>query len=543
MRTLLLPLQPRFLIYTIVLLVALALAVEFTLGYRTLLIEVPLVVFIALAVVGTVDVFQKRHAILRNYPLSAHIRFILEEIRPEIRQYFLESEKDGTPFSRDKRAIVYQRAKQALDKRPFGTQNDVYASGYEWLDHSIAPKAVSKEPFRITVGGPDCAKPYAASIFNISAMSFGALSSNAILALNIGAKKGGFAHDTGEGGYSPYHRENGGDIIWEIGSGYFSCRNEDGTFCAEKFEANAKSDQVKMVELKLSQGAKPGHGGVLPGAKVSPEIAAARGVPLGVDCISPSRHSSFSTPIEMMQFIATMRKLSGGKPAGFKLCVGHPWEFLAICKAMLETEIYPDFIVIDGKEGGTGAAPLEFVDHLGMPLREGLNFVHNALIGINARDRIKIGASGKIISAFDVARVMALGADWCNSARGFMFALGCIQSQSCHTDRCPTGVSTQDKTRQRALVVPDKSERVYNFHRATLQSLAELVAAAGLEHPTQFAPAHFSRRVSQHEVKSFAELYPPLQPGELIAGSGDRRYEIAWAMASAKEFRALPRAA
>jgi len=543
MHALLLPLKPRFIIYTLVVLIAAALGLEFFYGFRTLLIDIPLVVFISLAVVGTVDVFQKRHAVLRNYPLSAHIRFILEEIRPEIRQYFLESEKDGTPFSRDQRALVYQRAKRALDKRPFGTQNDVYASGFEWLDHSIAPKPVVKEPFRILIGGPHCAKPYSASILNISAMSFGALSQNAILALNGGARKGDFAHDTGEGGYSPYHRENGGDIIWEIGSGYFSCRNGDGSFCADKFAEGATRDQVKMVELKLSQGAKPGHGGVLPGAKVSPEIAAARGVPVGVDCISPSRHSAFSTPIEMMQFIASMRRLSGGKPTGFKLCIGHPWEFLAICKAMLETKIYPDFIVVDGKEGGTGAAPLEFADHLGMPLREALNFVHNALIGINARDRIKLGASGKIISAFDIARVMALGADWCNSARGFMFALGCIQSQSCHTDRCPTGVSTQDKSRQRALVVLDKAERVHNFHRATIESLAELVGAAGLDHPAQFAPAHFSRRVSQHEVKSFAELYPPLEPGELIAGSGDKRYEIAWAMASAGEFRALPRAA
>jgi len=488
-------------------------------------------------------VTQTRHAVLRNYPLMAHIRFILEEIRPEIRQYFLESEKDGAPFSRDKRALVYQRAKKALDKRPFGTQNDVYASGYEWLDHSMAPKPVVKEPFRVGIGGPDCSKPYSASIFNISAMSFGALSSNAIRALNIGAKKGNFAHDTGEGGYSPYHRENGGDIIWEIGSGYFSCRNADGTFCAEKFEENAKSEQIKMVELKLSQGAKPGHGGVLPGAKVSAEIAATRGVPEGVDCISPSCHSAFSTPIEMMQFIATMRKLSGGKPAGFKLCIGHPWEFLAVCKAMLETEIYPDFIVVDGKEGGTGAAPLEFTDHVGMPMREGLNFVHNALIGINARDRIKLGAAGKIVSAFDIARVTALGADWCNSARGFMFALGCIQSQSCHTDKCPTGVSTQDRVRQRALVVPDKAERVFNFQRATIEALAELVAAAGLDHPTQFSPAHFSRRVSPNEVKSFTELYPSLTPGELLAGTSDKRFETAWAMASAKEFRAVPRAA
>jgi glutamate synthase domain-containing protein 2 len=542
MRSLPLPFQPRFIVYTGVLLITAALLIEFLIGYTSLFVVIPLILFVALSVIGTADLMQTRHAVLRNYPLTAHIRFMLEEIRPEIRQYFLESEKDGTPFSRDKRAIVYQRAKQALDKRPFGTQNDVYASGYEWLHHSIAPKPVVKEPFRISIGGRDCSKPYSASVFNISAMSFGALSPNAIRALNSGAKRGNFAHDTGEGGYSPYHRENGGDIIWEVGSGYFSCRNDDGTFCAEKFEAAARSDQVKMVELKLSQGAKPGHGGVLPAAKVSAEIAATRGVPMGVDCISPSRHSAFSTPIEMMQFIATMRLLSGGKPAGFKLCIGHPWEFLAVCKAMLETEIYPDFIVVDGKEGGTGAAPLEFTDHLGMPLREGLNFVHNALIGINARGRIKLGASGKIVSAFDIARVMALGADWCNSARGFMFALGCIQSQSCHTDRCPTGVSTQNRSRQRALVVADKSERVFNFHRATVEALAELVAAAGLDHPTELAPAHFSRRVSPHEVRNFAELYPPLEPGELIKGSGDKRYEIPWAMASAKEFRAQPRA-
>jgi glutamate synthase domain-containing protein 2 len=539
MHALLLPLSARFIAYTtVVVLTAILLFADLD-GYSSIYVVIPLILFGALALLGTIDLIQTRHAVLRNYPLTAHIRFILEEIRPEIRQYFLESEKDGTPFSRDKRALVYQRAKKALDKRPFGTQNDVYASGFEWLDHSMAPKLVVKEPFRVVIGGPNCGKPYSASIFNISAMSFGALSANAILALNGGARKGNFAHDTGEGGYSPYHQKHQGDIIWEIGSGYFSCRNADGTFCAEKFADNAKNDQIKMVELKLSQGAKPGHGGVLPGAKVSPEIAGTRGVPEGVDCISPSRHSAFATPIEMMQFIAKMRELSGDKPTGFKLCVGHPWEFLAVCKAMLETEIYPDFIVVDGKEGGTGAAPLEFTDHLGMPLREGLNFVHNALIGINARDRIKLGAAGKIISAFDIARAMALGADWCNSARGFMFALGCIQSQSCHTDKCPTGVSTQDRVRQRALVVPDKAERVFNFQRATIEALAELVAAAGLDHPAQFSPAHFSRRVSPHEVKSFTELYPSLTPGELIAGSSDRRFETAWAMASAKEFRAV----
>jgi glutamate synthase domain-containing protein 2 len=536
MRSWPLPLQPRFIVFTAVVLATATLTVMFFFS-PSIYIAIPLAICAALSIVGTVDLIQTRHAVLRNYPLTAHIRFILEEIRPEIRQYFLESEKDGTPFSRDKRAIVYQRAKQALDKRPFGTQNDVYASGFEWLNHSVAPRPIVKEPFRIVIGGPECGKPYSASVFNISAMSFGALSPNAIRALNIGAKKGNFAHDTGEGGYSAYHRENGGDIIWEVGSGYFSCRNPDGTFCPEKFKNNASCQQVKMVELKLSQGAKPGHGGVLPAAKVSMEIAAARGVPMGMDCVSPARHSAFSTPIEMIHFIGKMRSLSGGKPTGFKLCVGHPWEFLAICKAMLETEIYPDFIVVDGTEGGTGAAPLEFTDHVGMPLREGLNFVHNALIGIDARDRIKIGASGKIASAFDIARAIALGADWCNSARGFMFALGCIQSQSCHTNRCPTGVSTQDRNRRRALVVPDKSERVYNFHRATMEALAELVGAAGLDHPTEFGPVHFSRRVSAHEVKTFAELYPTLREGELLSGTRDKRFAAAWAMANAGEFR------
>jgi glutamate synthase domain-containing protein 2 len=424
-----------------------------------------------------------------------------------------------------------------LDKRPFGTQYDVYAEGFEWIRHSIMPRPLAAAPFRIKIGGPDCPRPYDASIFNISAMSFGALSPNAIRALNKGAKAGNFAHDTGEGGFSAYHREHGGDIIWEIGSGYFGARNPDGTFSPERFAESAAVDQVKMVELKISQGAKPGHGGVLPAVKVSQEISRTRGVPIGQDCISPSSHSCFSTPIGMMEFIGEMRRLSGGKPTGFKLCIGHPWEFMAVCKAMLATGIYPDFIVIDGKEGGTGAAPLEFLDHLGMPLREGLNFAHNALIGINARDRIKLGASGKIISGFDIARAMALGANWCNAARGFMFALGCIQSQSCHKDTCPVGVATQDRTRQRALVVGDKWVRVKNFHAATLQVLSELVAAAGLDHPNEFKPAHFSRRVSPREVVSFDQIYPTLQPGELLDGTNDPRFRDAWKMASAGSFR------
>src|SRR5262245_58831880 len=539
MRLIVLPLSPRYIVYTISLLATAALVV--TLCVRPSWVHalfIPLALFGGLSTLGTRDLLQTRHAILRNYPIAAHLRFLFEEIRPEMRQYFFETDKDGTPFSRDQRAIAYQRAKHVLDKRPFGTQYDVYAPGFECVRHSIAPKPLSTEPFRITIGGPDCAKPYSASVFNISAMSHGALRPNAIKQPNIRANRGNFAHDTGEGGCSPYHCEHGGDIIWEIGSGYFGCRNPDGGFSPEKFAATAAQPQIKMVELKLSQGAKPGHGGVLPAAKVSEEISKTRGVPMGQDCVSPSRHSVFSTPIEMMRFIAEMRRLSGGKPAGFKLCVGHPWEFLAICKAMLETNIYPDFIVIDGKEGGTGAAPLEFMDHLGMPMRDGLNFVHNALSGIGARERIKLGATGKIVSGFDIARTMALGADWCNAARGFMFALGCIQSQSCHTDRCPVGVATQDRTRQRALVVSDKAERVYNFHASTLHALAEFVAAAGLDHPNEFMPAHFSRRISAREVVTFAELYPTLRPGELLQGTADPRFREPWAMANVNSFRA-----
>ena len=538
MRSLPLPLTPRFITWTLASAFAVLLGIAWAVDPRSWWIGVAFALALFLTLVGFYDYFQTKHAVLRNYPIAAHLRFIFESIRPEMRQYFFEGDKDGLPFPRDRRAIVYQRAKLVLDVRPFGTNYDVYAEGYEWMTHSISPTPVSREPFRITIGGPECTQPYSASIFNISAMSFGALSANAIRALNGGARLGGFAHDTGEGGYSPYHREGGGDIIWEIGSGYFGARNADGTFSAARFAAGAANPQVKMVELKLSQGAKPGHGGVLPAPKVSEEIALTRGVPVGQDCVSPSHHTAFTTPVEMMQFIAEMRRLSGGKPAGFKLCVGHEWEFLALCKAMLQTGIYPDFIVVDGKEGGTGAAPMEFLDHVGKPMRQGLHLVHNALVGIGARHRIKIGAAGKIITAFDIIRAMALGADWCNSARGFMFAVGCIQSQSCHTDRCPTGVATQDPARQRALVVPDKMERVANFHRATLQELAELTAAAGLDHPTDFKPIHITRRVSPSVVATYADLYPGLAEGELVSGTSDKRWRRAWDMAHASSFRA-----
>jgi glutamate synthase domain-containing protein 2 len=493
---------------------------------------------------GVRDSLRTKRAVLRNYPVIGHLRFLLEFIRPEIRQYFIESDNEAHPFSRQQRSLVYQRAKGDPDKRPFGTQLDVQAQGYEWINHSLMPTRVATHDFRVLVG-ESRALPYAASVFNISAMSFGALSANAILALNGGAKRGGFAHDTGEGSISAHHRVHGGDLIWEVGSGYFGCRNDDGSFSTERFEANARDPQVKMIELKLSQGAKPGHGGVLPGAKVTSEIAAARGVPIRVDCISPARHGAFGTPVEMMQFIDRLRTLSGGKPTGFKLCVGHPWEWLAICKAMLATDITPDFIVVDGAEGGTGAAPLEFTDHVGAPLQEGLLLVHNTLVGLNLRSRVRLGAAGKVVSAFDIARMMALGADWCNAARGFMFALGCIQGQHCHTGACPTGVTTQDPLRQRALVVPDKIERVFRFHENTLEALKELVQAAGLEHPNQIRATHIVRRGGEREVRLLANLLPFVKPGELLAAMrGETRwphavYELYWPQAQAGSFAAL----
>ena len=533
-----LPFQPRYCLITIPVLLfcAAILVAGLVPGWQTPALVVALLSAMIVAL-GLHDLTQTRHAVLRNYPVAAHLRFLLESIRPEMRQYFFEGDKDGMPFPRDKRAIVYQRAKRALDKRPFGTQFDVYQEQYEWLHHSIAPKPLaSHQDMRVTVGAGS-AQPYSASLLNISAMSYGAISANAIRALNKGARAGGFAHDTGEGGVSPYHREFGGDLIWEVGSGYFGCRAADGGFDAGRFTETASDPQIRMVELKLSQGAKPGHGGVLPAAKVTPEIARIRGVPIGQDCISPAYHAAFSTPVGLLEFIARMRDLSGGKPAGFKLCIGHPWEFLAICKAMVETGITPDFIVIDGKEGGTGAAPLEFMDYVGMPLRDGLTFAHNALIGVGMRDRIRLGASGKITSAFDMARVLALGADWCNAARGFMFAVGCIQAQSCHTGACPTGVATQDPFRQRAIVVPDKAERVASFHRNTLHALAELVAAAGLDHPSELMPHHFLRRASSDRVISFAEQYEQVQPGQLLADPASApRYARDWALARAETF-------
>lgn len=493
-------------------------------------------VFLFLTALGLRDTQQTRHSVLRNYPVIGHLRFLLEFIRPEMRQYFIEGDNEAAPFSRQQRSLVYQRAKGEPDKRPFGTQMNVGALGYEWINHSMLPTVLPTHDFRVLIGDGR-PQPYSASIFNISAMSFGALSANAILALNEGAKRGNFAHDTGEGSISRWHRQNGGDLIWEIGSGYFGCRNADGTFNEERFVENATLPQVKMIELKLSQGAKPGHGGVLPGPKVTLEIAEARGVPPWVDCVSPASHGAFSTPIEMMLFIERLRTLSGGKPVGFKLCIGHPWEWFGIAKAMLETGIVPDFIVVDGAEGGTGAAPLEFTDHVGAPLQEGLLLVHNTLVGLNLRPRIKLGCAGKVVSAFDIARMNALGADWCNAARGFMFALGCIQAQNCHTGHCPTGVTTQDPVRQKALVVPAKSDRVYNYHQQTLHALKELVQAAGLNHPAEITASHIVRRHSEQGVKLLANLLPFVQPGALLAGEMPLQvFRTYWPMAQAGSF-------
>ena len=470
---------------------------------------------VAFMLLGTLDVLQRKSTLRRNYPILAHFRYGLETIGPEIRQYFIQADTEQAPFSREQRALIYQRAKHTNDVRPFGTLRDVYAEDYEWISHSLAPTRIESADFRITIGAGG-AQPYSASVFNISAMSFGALSAAAIRALTAGAKRGGFYHDTGEGSISPYHREHGGDLVWEIGSGYFGCRNEDGSFSEERFVAQARDAQVRMIELKLSQGAKPGQGGVLPAAKLSAEIATTRGVPMGEDCVSPARHTAFSTPLELLAFVARLRELSGGKPTGFKLAIGHPWEWFGIARAMHESGILPDFIVVDGAEGGTGAAPAEFINHVGLSMREGLMLVHNTLVGLDLRDRIRIGAAGKVSCAFDIARTLALGADWCNAGRAFMFALGCIQALSCHTNRCPTGIATQDPQRWKHLDVPDKATRVYAFHRNTMEALRDLLSAAGLNHPDELGPEHILRRVSTRKVQSLGALYRYLQPGDLL---------------------------
>lgn len=498
-------------------------------------------VLVPLVLLGIYDLTQRSSSILRNYPIVGHLRFAMEDMGPELHQYFVESSTDGRPFDRDQRSLVYERAKGVSDKKPFGTEQDVYAGGYTWLRHSIATRPVAADPvaaLRTTVGGPDCAQPYSMSVLNISAMSFGALGRQAIRSMNHGARLGRFAHDTGEGGLSKYHREGGGDLIWQIGTGYFGCRNDSGGFDPDAFARTAADPQIKMIEIKVSQGAKPGHGGILPAAKVTPEIAETRQVRPGHDVLSPTSHSEFSTPLEMVTFIRRLRELSGGKPVGFKICIGNPIEFMAIVKAMLETTTYADFIVVDGAEGGTGAAPLEFSDSLGMPLLEGLMVVHQTLVGAGIRDRFRLGASGKLVTASAMAEAMALGADWCNSARGFMFAVGCIQAQRCHTNKCPVGVATQDPRLQRAIDVPNKAQRVQQFHENTVRALAEMIAAMGLDHPSQIQAHDVIRRIDQSRMVTFAEIFPPLDAGSLVEGQAPAGLQFFWDLADSAAFHA-----
>lgn len=493
--------------------------------------------FAGLSGLGAYDYFQTSHSLMRNYPIIARARWIFEEARPYLRQYVVESDLDGRPIDRASRSVVYARAKGQEDAVPFGTSTDVSTSEYEFITQSMAPKPIPQGDLRVSVGGPDCAKPYSASLLNISAMSFGSLSANAIEALNLGARRGGFYHDTGEGSISRYHTKHGGDLVWEIGSGYFGCRDASGAFDEAAFAENARSDQVKMIEIKISQGAKPGHGGMLPGPKVTEEIAAARGVPVGVDCISPAFHTAFTTPRELVAWAAKLRELSGGKPVGVKFCVGQPHEVFALAKAMVDMGTTLDFVVVDGAEGGTGAAPREFIDHIGMPLREGLILTRNALVGAGLRDKVRIAAAGKATGAFAIASNAALGADWTNAARAFMFTLGCIHSLKCHTGECPVGVATQNPLRQRGLVVEHKADRVQRFHRQTIETLKEIVAAAGLDHPSELEPHNLYHRTNPYELFPADRVYPFVLPNQLLDDPGATRYDLAWASADPDSFR------
>ena len=499
-----------------------------------------LVVLGPIIIVGYYDMFQKKHAIMRNFPVLGRGRYLMEELRPKMYQYFIESDTSGTPINRIKRSIVYQRAKHELDTTPFGTQLDVYAEGYEWLNHSIAadlPSEAELNP-RITVGGLECSQPYSSSILNISAMSFGSLSRNAIMALNGGAKIGNFAHNTGEGGISPYHLKYGGDLIYQFGTGYFGCRDSQGNFSEDNFVRRMDNSEVKMIEIKLSQGAKPGHGGILPAKKNTPEIARIRDVTPGIDVLSPPNHSAFDSPLGLLHFVQKIRDLASGRPVGFKLCIGWRSEFFAICKAMVETQIFPDFITIDGGEGGTGAAPLEFSNSVGMPYREALAFAHDALVGFDIRENIRIFASGKIITAFDIAKALALGADACQNARAMMLALGCIQSLECNKNTCPTGVTTQDPELVSGLSVTDKRIRIANYHHETIKSFAELTSSTGFLHHTGFNRYSINRRISPLQVLTYAEIYPYIGRGCLLfEDSIPRQYDKDIALADPRSFR------
>ncbi|MEM6534580.1 MAG: FMN-binding glutamate synthase family protein [Pseudomonadota bacterium] len=502
-----------------------------------IIVAVPLAL---LFLVGAYDYFQTRHALRRNFPLIGRIRWLAEELRPFLRSYIVESPTEGRPFNLEQRAMAYRRAKDLPSVEPFGSHLDISHPPHEWVGHSIAAKHPQDASPRILVGAPGTAKPYSASVFNISGMSFGALGERAIESLSRGAAMGGFFHNTGEGGISRFHREGGGDLVWQIGSGYFGCRNKDGSFDPVAFAERASDDQVKMIELKLSQGAKPGHGGVLPGAKVNRAIAEARGIPIGQTCHSPPAHTAFSTPHELVAFLSQLRELSGGKPVGIKLCIGNRTEFLAICKAMVATGQRADFVVVDGAEGGTGAAPGEFLDSVGAPLRLGLVFARNALVGTGLKDDIRLGASGKQISAFALASSMALGADWVNSARGFMFSLGCIQSLNCHNNTCPTGIATTKFGRQRGLVVSDKAQRVANFHRNTVRALTEVAGAAGCDHPSQLRPIHLRQWTAERGARAGSLTYNWIERGGLLDDPGETYLAEDWSRADPSTF--TPRA-
>lgn len=500
-------------------------------------LHLALILLVPALLIALLDFFQRKHALRRNYPLIARLRWISEDLRPFIRSYFVEGDLEGRPFNHEQRSLIYARAKGELDSHPMGTELDVYSDEYEWLGHSIVPKEEAPGYWRVNVGKGTCAKPYNSALLNISAMSFGALSAKAIEALNLGASIGGFAHNTGEGSISKYHRAHGGDLIWELGSGYFGCRAKDGSFDAGLFAENANGDAVKMIEIKLSQGAKPGHGGVLPGSKVTPEIAEARGVTAWETVYSPAAHTTFSTPIEMLHWVTQLRELSGGKPVGIKLCVGQPHEILAISKAMLETGIRPDFITVDGAEGGTGAAPLELSNSVGMPLREGLIWVRNALVGVGLKDKVKLAAAGKIHSGAGMAKAFALGADWCNAARPFMFSLGCVQSMQCHRGDCPTGVATQEKWRQSGLVIEDKGPRVARFQQQTVHSLREIVVAMGLDNPWQITPRDMRERLNGAYSAPVDKIYEFLDDKVLLDDPGSTKIADYWEQAQASSFR------
>lgn len=489
-----------------------------------------------LAIIGTRDVFQTKSSILRNFPLLGHLRFIAESVRPEIRQYFVESNAEENPLSREKRTIVYQRAKALPDTLPFGTHQSVYEVGYEWIGHSLVPTHPDEETARVLIGADRCAQPYSASRFNISAMSFGSLSAPAVRSMSEGARRGNFYQNTGEGGVSVHHLEGGGDLVWQIGTGYFGCRAPDGSFDRERFVKTVSAPSIKMIEVKLSQGAKPSHGGILPGKKVTLEIAQARGVVVGETVLSPPAHSAFRTPRALVQFVSELRELSGGRPVGFKLCIGNPVEFMAIVKAMVELETVADFITVDGSEGGTGAAPLEFSNSVGMPLTDGLVFVDNCLRGAGLRRDIKVISAGKITTGFDIVRQLALGADLCNSARAMMLAVGCIQALKCNTNTCPTGVATQDPRLTRGLVVEDKAQRVASYHKETIESLLELLGAAGLHDPDDLRPEHLFRRTSVSTVRSLGEIYPAVREGALLHGGAIPPYQEIWDLAQADAF-------